>query len=299
MTTTTRVALFLLAFAAAATLSTSAHASGVTTAAEGDVLMGIRNSASGYTSSYVIDLGSISNFLKYTTPKTFQLTLADITFAVGSDFLPVSDGGLGGSSTTFWGAAADSGVLSSVVSGVPVDTVFATANIAVAPYACPWTSGNTTSNNGGCSSIKNATVGGNSFLGQNQATLSNATIQQNSLSNSWANGINKNSGNISWGYFSYKYGASSTASGAEAPFTDGVGSTTSRLYLYEIFKGGAVMPNGSTAVTGVTPGLLIGYFDMNASALVTFTPVPEPSSFALLGMGAGLFGLVRRRSVKV
>ena len=281
MTTTTRATIALLAFAGAAAISTSVHAA-TTTASEGDVLLGIRSTAAGYTTnSYLIDLGSVSNFVNYTSAQQFQLTLSDITTAVGSF-----------SSTTFWGAAAESGVLSSVIAGVPTATVFATSNSATSP----WLSGNTTTNNGACTSVKNTTIGSGAsgFTGQTAtATLSNATLEPNSASKSWQNGVNLNNLGVSWGYL---------APAAEASFADGAGSATSRLNFYEIFRNGALMPDGSTAVTGVTPGVLLGTFDINSSALVTYTPAtpaPEPSTFALLGLGAGLFGVIRRRSAKV
>ena len=66
----------------------------------------------------------------------------------------------------------------------------------------------------------------------------------------------------------------------------GVLAANNYLYLWEIKSSNA----------GSTPGTLVGVFDLTNTGGLTFQATPEPSSYALLGLGClVLFVLLRRR----
>lgn len=122
---------------------------------------------------------------------------------------------------------------------------------------------------------------------QAQQTPGNrAEVEPNSLANAYANyhpgGTNDAghaSGNISYGFFN------PTVEGNFGEGTAGV-----HLDLIQL-------------VPGSGPGVDLGYFTLSADgSTLFFTPVPEPSTYAMMGLGMiGLTGLVilkRRRQVR-
>lgn len=94
-------------------------------------------------------------------------------------------------------------------------------------------------------------------------------------------------------YSSYMpvYSGSSTAWGG---VSDPEATVNSNLYL-DIYS----LTTGShNAITGANGSLMDGYFSVASNGDVSFNAVPEPSTYAMLGIGALFMGVVLRRKIK-
>ena len=137
--------------------------------------------------------------------------------------------------------------------------------------------------------IQNAEAGVTSANGNTAVTGSTILIHQDSTANNqaWRLGMAQSSGglygNADWGFF--------TANSTQATFSAGVSGKTVDLYTLPVANG--------------SPGIDIGdiglFYNSNTDHMfLTFTPdsleaVPEPSTYALVGLGIALIAFRRWR----
>jgi len=281
----------LLAAAALATLAGRAQAQTVT-ANTGDLFLGFNEP--GVTSDYVVDLGPASYFLTLAaTPGTTDITTSDFSGAglgnIATDLSSVFGSSWYANSSSVgsnvqWGIAGTttSKLSSSQVFGLPNDTLFFTAaeltpgSGSTGPAAKGTNAQNTIWTN-----INNFEL---NYTGENDtANSSHATVQASTQQDIW---------NV--------YNPQTNAFGAniniEQP-TSGtyIGPTNSQLDLYELQptdNGGGSAPNGTE----------LGSFTLTSSGQLDFTSaaaVPEPSTYATVGLGAAFLLLFRRRTRNV
>lgn len=235
-----------------------------------DALLGFRvTSGTGATLDGIIDLGPVSQF-----NHTFTLSLGNIgTFMStnwGSDWFTRLD-------TTGTLAAGSTAIQWAVVAGDftgGTDNLWSTRNPSV--QSTPWP--RNFSQGDGSSSID--AVGTTFHLGTIATGTTSAIVQSASTSNSWAsyepappNGANYAGSFKTWN-----------------PTNEGNTNT--------------VMPFDSipTATAAGQLGTTLGTFTWNSNGTVTFTVIPEPSTYSMMGLGGlGLMGLMilrRRRTAR-
>jgi hypothetical protein len=227
---------------------------------DGDVLLGFyATGGTGATSTYVVDIGQASQFLSRTTP--LQLSLgnigADLVATYGADWNTRAD--------LYWGffGATDLGAVGSD----PVYTLYASNNQAKA-YAAG--SGNTQSQP--ANKINAAGVAFGSNYPSSTANSNFAVVEGTGDPNSFASF--QNSTTQSFSYFQNAMG------------NFGSGTAATPLEFYRMFP-------GSVAVRNTTD---LGKFTINDSGVVTFTPVPEPSTCAILTVGLAALLLAKGRN---
>jgi hypothetical protein len=255
----------LLALAGVGLSTQSAHALSFT---EGDVFIGFYDSAVSPTTDYVLDIGQAS---LYTQRNGSSFTV--LTSANGTNLSSIfsSDGGAGGwyaNGNTLWGTVAGP---TSTDLGNTLYASTATDNLPTSITA------GTNTNQGG---FKTSKIDAMEADYQNNGTAfngSNGTTQLTSDANSFAaKGFNAS---VPFGF----------ATGFSGDINnDGAGAETT----LDFFK---VIPTGQP---GFPSGAVIdeGTFTIASNGVVTYqSAVPEPSTFACLGGGLGLLGLVRRR----
>lgn len=269
------------------------EARGQTAYNTGDLLLGLEKP--GTTNQYVVDLGPASYFI---TLSESPGTITDITT---SDY---SGAGLGNIAADLANATSGFGstwYANSATQGQNVQWgIFgATSNI----------SGGTTGSGGTFSLPKNTlfetiaeTVPGSGSTAPAEASSSGqGTV--NSLFKSFAgSGGFKNSTEtansqyatfgpgITWTSEDPSADAFQIGNGIEQPQGAGItaiGPTNSELDLYEL------IPTGDTGSTG--SGTELGSFTLDSSGNLDFTAaVPEPSTWAILGLGTGILAFARR-----
>jgi len=228
-----------------------------------DALFGIRvTSGQGATFDAIIDLGSVSQF-----NHTFTLSLGDIggfmSSNFGSDWYTRIDPGTGKTSVQWAVVAGD------FAGGT--DNLWSTRNPAI--RATPW--GRNFSQGDGSSSI-DAT--GSAYSGNTIASgTTSAVLQSASAPNSWA---------------SYQPGGANYAGSFKTWNPTDEGSTNTTLAFDAV----------PTATGQGQVGTTLGTFTWNQDGTITFTVVPEPSTYQLMALGAiGLIGLTilhRRRALR-
>ena len=267
MTTMNRLTTSLLALAGLALIGQSAQA--LLPYSPGDVFIGINQH--GGAEDYLVNLGSITYLTSNNQPLTWQLSASDI-----SSVAP----GWQNSDATYWGVVGTVGKLTGAL-GYAKGTTF----VSGAAGMTPWYIQSNTAQLVGASAINNVINStGDGYVWStgtaNQTSLGAAIVQSQAGSNSWATRVGTASGaSLSFSEFGPTI---------ESNFATGTANSVLDLYLVQ-------PPNGSTINVG-DMSILLGSFTIDDSALVTFTPVPEPTTFAMLGIGAGLLGLRRRRN---
>ena len=274
----------LLAAAALALLAPSGHAQ-VNTYNEGDLLLGFEEPGVAY--DYVVDLGSIANFITLSqTPGTTDITTAYSLGGIAADLSATFGSGWATNSATQgdnvqWGIIGASDKNVSATFGaytLPADTLFETR--------AEFTPGSGSTAPTESSSSLQKTVDGKilNSLGaafNNTSTTANssvATVEPTSVSNNWSS-------------FGPQSTVGSWANNIEQPTSGAfIGATNSQLDLYEL------LPTNSG---GSGQGTELGSFTLDSSGDLSFTSaaVPEPSTYAAIGLGAA-FLLFFRRSRK-
>ena len=303
----------LLASASFALISMDAKAVGI-----GDLILGFRvtdNTGTGATKNLELDLGNMSQFTSLAPGATLNLTstvsgapglsVADLNTAFGATWNTRTD--------VVWGAIAATGRTgTSGVSGFPLSEVWATSaelptgnpgQVLLAKRAPQQNAASGAYENmvvfnpGDPSSLANTGLGkdftttGNPSLFSSNAAIEAVGTPPN-LNGSWTNSEMNTVANTEFNYFpgtpldAFTYGG------------DGINltttPTTSIVDLYQL--------NPNTSTIG-TPGILIGKFSLTQAGILTYqaTPVPEPSSIGLMGVGflslVGMVVLRRRRSI--
>jgi len=262
---TTTVAAMAIA---AAFATSSAHAQ-----VAGDVIVGFEEPGSGGSSNvYEVDLGSISQF---STSQTFDLSATDLSTEFGSSWASSSLLQFG-----VVGSTLSSGSLTLGSNTLAAKTVFTSWNtFAAAPVEKSSQATEVSDVNALYNDVANVgtpTTGSTVSLPAVSTTTSDAgsfaTIDKNNQQFGFGTGFAKSN---------LDFNSDGTTSAVD----------TATLDLYEVAQ----------TSSGTAPGSLLGTLSLNSSGDLAFTAaaVPEPSSWALMGVGVlGLFWNLRRRSLK-
>jgi len=270
-----------MALVLAAVLGTSAQAQSVSYT-EGDLLIGFDQT--GAADNYVVDLGPVSQFINATGSLTFDLSTSDLanTFG-GSSWSSNSQTNL-----VQWGVIGAGDRTSNITVGsdtIQKNTLFYTmGELNPGTQSTPPTEGTNSAQNSINGNITpNFANGTGGFNGTTPTVGSTLSLQA----------INQTSGATnSWSYELTSKADFGIGSNIQQPLTgSATGPTDSVLDLYELTPTNASTP---------APTALLGTLSLASSGVLTFNTgaVPEPSSYALVGVGAMfLFWRLRRKAV--
>ncbi len=272
----------------------------VTSYSDGDLFLGFRKT--GNANTLAVNIGSATRFLTPTlggtavANQTFNVQFgvvpntstavfsldADLTATFGSNWASNPTDGSG----VRWGVV---GFTSNAVNNSPIDGYAARTLFVTRQRVNPSTQ--TSINSTPLSAIGNRSgfatqfngfangIGGGSYINQESTSNSSvAYIGAASDTNNWGTRIQANGG----------FGLGASNSVEQLPSGTFSGPTNSVLDLW-------LSPNtGSTLATGNT---YLGSFSLNNTGELQFTAVPEPSTYALIGIAsaAGILRLLRRR----
>lgn len=250
---------------------------------DGDIFLGFRaTSGAGSSTGYLVNLGSIANFLNATGPVSLSLG------GIDSDLDTIFGTNWSSRPEMLWGI---SGVQFSAGNGLTNRTLIATQSQAFpltlgTPNSTAWN--RATLSTQGAPALKIQSLATKFALGstgsvdgvdQIESEFSAvALVQPNSQANSFRSfmpgGVNSNASSAFF-YFS-------DADGIEGNFGAGASATALDLYVMQAGSG---------------PGTYEGTFTIGSNAEITFIPqgVPEPSGIMMLSAGATVLGLIRRR----
>ncbi|MBE2181482.1 MAG: PEP-CTERM sorting domain-containing protein [Chthoniobacterales bacterium] len=245
----------IIRYLAALLLGAVHHASAavVPDPAPGDLFLGFRVSGGqGAGESYLVNLGQYSVLAGITPGETLLLSGlgnigADLSDKFGSDWITRDD--------LYWGVFGRSGAV--------VTTVFASRErISLTEQSTPWPSLGAPARDNTGANISAVWEGIGGIRSRESTTNSAvATFQPSSTEASSYNKQVATPGTTD-------FGTLSQWSSIEGSFDNGTAGTA--LDLYRI---------GSTGVT------YAGYFTIDDSAALSFTAVPEPSTYVLIGFG--------------
>ena len=279
----------LLAAAALATLAGRAQAQTVTASA-GDLLLGFNEP--GVSNDYVVDLGPASYFETLaSTPGTTDITTADYSGTglgnIANDLSTVFGTSWYANSSTVgsnlqWGIAGATATHTGTPPFGIADTLF-------------FTVGELTPGSG--------STGPAAYAASTQDNPAKAIIQGldynftglSDTSNSAYAAVESHSGSDYWSSYSPGLSAFGEAGvNIEQPTSGSyIGPTNSQLDLYELLP---------TNHGGTANGTELGSFTLTSNGDLNFTSaaaVPEPSTYAAVGLGAAFLLLFRRRSRSV
>ncbi len=263
----------LAALAAAAVLGTSAQAQVYTTYSGGDALLGFEQN--GNASNYLVDLGSVSQFIGQTAPVSIQLSAADLQAVFGSSWASNSQTNL-----VQWGIVAND--QSDAISGTDPNgdqsTIWYTkGELAPGTQSTAPIRGFASGNNSISNPIQNLDSGSGGYDSElSTANADNAIIQTKTGANSWSS------------FGPGTTSAFSIGTSVEQPLTgSGTGPTDSVLDFYEL----------PSQTASNQPAIFLGSFSLDSTGELTFDPaaVPEPSAYALGLTAIILFAVLKRR----
>ena len=279
--------LGVLAAAGLAFLAPAAHATGQVTYSSGDILLGFEEPGNG--NDYIVDLGPASYFITLSqTPGTTDITTAAYSGAglgnIDADLLSTSgSGGFGASwyansntagSNVQWGVFGDTKGFGGNF-GLPGNTLFETVAEQTPGGGSTAPAESSPSSQGSIASEFNSFASG--FNNADATTNStHATFQLTTGLTSWT------ANDPSLAAFGGPIGIEQPQSGSN------IGPTNSQLDLYEL------IPTGDAGSTG--KGGELGDFTLTSTGQLEFTSaaVPEPSTYAMVGLGAILLVFFRR-----
>jgi len=249
------------------------------TAKSCDLILGFRATGGvGSGTNLVVDLGSASLFYN---PISTSFTLAvlsalDLVATYGSNWNTRTD--------LYWGIVGTTGGVKSPDDLIPQKTLWATrAEETPGIQFEAWMTGSTFSQPSGVSVIESMYSG----LGR----LWDATSTEN---NAWATVMLSNATG-SW--TSQEFATETVSFGFFAESIENTAKTVSGYSVSDLYQLDHYSIGGASA-----PGSLVGEFALDKSGTLTFSTdpalfasVPEPSSFALLGLAGGAFAMRLRR----
>ena len=269
----------------AGALAVSAHAS----PGPGDLVLGFQaTGGTGATTNLEVDLGTIADYSATLAPGTYNIANlnTDLTSTYGTwtsdanlSFAVVGSNNFGGGNNA----------------GFPHRSIWASAYpYPATPYVDIASSGNSSAN-GTITPLYSAFGSGTALgdidgsmvsLGSNTATLAAMTIGTGTAG-SFTNQSNANS---ALGNFNVPNALSSQL--FEAANIGTSGAATEEIFYYN--GSDLVGGNNTTDIQGGNG--LTSYFTLNGNGELTFTVVPEPSTYAaLIGIAALGYALLRRR----
>ncbi|MCX6970883.1 MAG: PEP-CTERM sorting domain-containing protein [Verrucomicrobia bacterium] len=235
-----------------------------TSAALGSVVLGFRED--GSSTAYLVNLGSFSQFVNATPGSVTALSLGSI----GVDLIATFGGSWNTRTDLYWGVFGTSNT-----SNPNLYASKARTNVNTPGTPWPNLSGSLTDRQNTAGQI------GNVFAwidGKSSTANSNVGIVQSGVSGSASYYVQVATPSTT------DFGATSQWTSIEGSFGNGTSGT-----VLDFFR----VPNGN--LNGGVPTNL-GAFRINNSGGVTFTAVPEPSTYALLALTGTVFMVfVRRR----
>jgi hypothetical protein len=277
-------AALLIAGLAAAVNSARAQ-----TPAPGDLLIGFQaSSGTGATTNIEVDLGAASN---YATAGVGTYNIANLN----SDLTSTYGSWTSDSNLSF--AIIGSNLVSSSSTSGPKKSLWASGAIG-SPYTTVSPSGNGSANSAITSIYNDGNSGAGSFGDFNATTLSDingttATVGSNTvtlaaISSATANGASFTGSSGASGNWFIPNVTASLFTGANV----GSGSASTEVFYY----------SGTAASGTTTPGIntvgTLSEFTLASNGELSFTVVPEPSTYAaLIGVAALGYSLMRRRKV--
>lgn len=280
----------LLALVGTALLSSTAKA-GTYTA--GDLLLGFTNSSVG--SVYVLDLGSAITYRNATS------NILNIT-NIGTDLSNVFGSTWYDNSSLYFGVVGVRSTTSGA-NGDPSKTTYLSASRpSVGTQSAVWGQGNPYTS-GAMGTAGSQVVGmETSFstaLASTTASNTNAAIMAKGTT-TWDHYNPPTTGSQSFGLYS-AVGANTAgieqtfAAGSYGTFA-GIGAVEGAVDLYRLLAtttGATADGKGVIGTAGV--GTYEGTFTLDQSGNVSFAAVPEPSTYAMLAMGAGFLAILWRK----
>ena len=280
-----KLSLFALAVLAGAVMSAT-NASALSYSA-GDLLLGFRSGGSE-TYSYIVDIGNNSSFRSSDgsafTGSAFNLTIGGVTTgALGADLTAAFGASWNTRTDLYWGVV---GAVGTVVAPDKAQTVYISSATATAGGSAALANAAQATQSPWRASIAGA---GGQYANTTPAALnppnsapSNSVglFQANADTSSWASKLGGSGQNFASG------NAFSTGKTIEAS----VGGSSNKLDLWRL---------APTTGAGTAADINLGTFSINSAGTVSYSAVPEPSTWALMGLGLGaVVFAVRRRQIK-
>lgn len=249
----------------------------------GDLVAGFfAPTGTGSDQTYLFDLGPATSYRDQAPGATFAVPTSlslDLIATFGANWATRSD--------LYWGifGVANSAPVGSAIDGDPVRTLYASRALgAGGARATPW----------GTGTIIGSTARGSAAT--QMATVQNSLDVAEGTTNSGNHGALIGT-NVNGSFEEFnppgQAGTSFSAFNPSILSNFGNGAAGADLDVFRILNN----TTGASPTGTVGLGSYEGTFSIDGAGVVTYTNVPEPTSFALLGAAAGLLGFARRRKV--